>query len=109
MKQLLILGLIGLLIAGCGRNRDALTFDGQYFRTKVSKVDGQRDVFTVRVRDVSRSLEGARGAARHAGNSYCVGNYGSSEIDWVVGPDTPDEELPIVDDAIVFQGVCPHG
>lgn len=95
-------------LTACTDSENRIPFDGQFFRTNVSKVDGQRDVFTVRIRDVSRSLDGAREAGRHAGVSYCVDNYGSSKIDWAVGPDTPPEELAIDGDAIVFQGVCPQ-
>ncbi len=104
VASLVVLGVL----AGCTGRDDRLTFDGQYFRTKVSRVDRQRDVFTVRIRDVARSLDGAREAGRHAGNAYCVENYGSSDIDWTVGPDTPPEQLRIADNTLVFQGVCPQ-
>ena len=96
------------LVAGCTDSKNRLAFDGQFFRTKVSKVDGERHVFEVRIRDVARSLDGAREAGRHAGVAYCVENYGSSEIDWKVGPDTPPEELQITDNTLFFQGVCPR-
>ncbi len=96
------------LVPGCTDQKNQLRFDGQYFRTKVAKVDGQRDVFTVRIRDVARSLDGAREAGRHAGTSYCVETYGNSDIDWAIGPDTPPEQLQIVDNTLVFQGVCPQ-
>lgn len=107
MKQLIPLILSMAVIAGCTDSKNRIAFDGQYFRAKVSKVDGQRDVFTVRIRDVQRSLDGARAAGRHEGISYCVKTYGSSRIDWKVGPDTPPEELQIVDNTLVFEGVCP--
>ncbi|MBD3663563.1 hypothetical protein H9Q16_06490 [Sulfitobacter sp. TSTF-M16] len=97
-----------LATTACSNNNNRIAFDGQYFRAKVSKVDKQRDVFTVRVRDVSRSLDGARAAGRYEGIAYCVENYGSSDIDWTVGPETPPEQLTIADDAIVFQGTCPQ-
>lgn len=94
------------VLAGCQGSNERIAFDGQYFRTKVRKVDGQRDVFTVTIRDVSRSLSGARAAGRYEGTSYCVGTYGSSKIDWAVGPETPPERLRIRDDTLVFQGIC---
>jgi len=40
--------------------------------TKLSKVDGQRDVFTLRVRNASQSITGAREAARYEATVYCV-------------------------------------
>ncbi|KIN61403.1 hypothetical protein Z945_2395 [Sulfitobacter noctilucae] len=109
MIKYAVAGLMALgILAGCTNRADRLTFDGHYYRTKVSKVDRQRDVFTVRIRDVAQSLDGAREAGRHAGNSYCVKTYGSSDIAWAVGPDTPPEQLRIVDNTLVFQGVCPQ-
>ncbi|MCX7559429.1 hypothetical protein OS190_07585 [Sulfitobacter sp. F26204] len=96
------------LLTGCTDSKNQITFDGHYFRTKVAKVDKQRDVFTVRIRDVAQSLEGARAAGRHAGIAYCVENFGSSKIRWSVGPETPPEQLQIVDNTLVFQGVCPQ-
>lgn len=106
LSTVLVMGLA--LLAGCTDSKNRIAFDGQYFRTKVAKVDGERDVFTVRIRDVQRSLEGAREAGRHAGNAYCVENFGSSDIAWSVGPDTPPEQLRITDNTLVFQGVCPQ-
>ena len=97
----------GVVVAGCTDSKNRIPFDGQYFRTKVSKVDGQREVSTVRIRDVARSLDGAREAGRHAGNAYCIENFGSSEIAWSVGPDTPPEELRIEDNTLTFAGICP--
>ncbi|MEP5732511.1 MAG: hypothetical protein ABJL67_24435 [Sulfitobacter sp.] len=108
MKILIPVVLMAALVAGCTDRKNRLQFDGHFFRTKVSKVDGQRDVIQVRIRDVAKSLDGAREAGRHAGISYCVKNYGSSKIAWSVGPDTPSEELRITDNALVFQGVCPQ-
>lgn len=108
MKFWVPLMVMAAVVAGCTDNKNRLSFDGQFYRVKVAKVDRQRDVFTVTVRDVSQSLVGARGAALHAGNSYCVENYGSSDIAWAVGPETPDGELRIVDDRLVYQGICPQ-
>ena len=107
MKTLVSLTLIVALMAGCTNREDQIPFDGFFFRTKVKKVDGERHVFTVAVRDVDQSLDGAREAARHGGNAYCVETFGSSDIEWVVGPDTPEEEFVITDNTLTFQGVCP--
>ncbi|MEM7519646.1 MAG: hypothetical protein AAF307_01305 [Pseudomonadota bacterium] len=96
-----------IAMAGCTNRNDRPTFDGQYFRVKAAKVDDQRDAFTVRVRDVSRSLDGAREAGRYGGIEYCIATFGSSKIAWTVGPDTPPEALQISDNTIVFSGVCP--
>lgn len=102
-------GLAVALVAGCTDSKNRIAYDGKYFRTKVSKVDGQRDEFVVNVRDVSQSVAGARAAALHAANSYCVGTYGSSDIAWVVGPDTPDAALGLEDNTLSYRGTCPQG
>lgn len=107
MKLLIPLVAAALLATACTNTDDLIAFDGHFFRTKVKKVDRQLDVFTVNIRDVSQSLDGAREAGEHAGISWCVKYFGSSEIEWTVGPDTPADQLPIVDDTLVFQGVCP--
>jgi hypothetical protein len=108
MKLMIPFVAAALLLTGCQNPNDRIAFDGEFFRTKVKKVDKQFDVFTVNIRDVSRSLEGAREAGRFAGVEYCVEKFGSSDIEWSVGPDTPTAQLRIVDDTLVFSGVCPQ-
>ncbi|QFT60276.1 hypothetical protein FIU94_15720 [Sulfitobacter sp. THAF37] len=100
--------LCAALVAGCSDNKNRIAFDGKYFRTKVKRVDRQRDEFIATVRGVSQSFQGARGAALHAANAYCVGTYGSSDIDWDVGPDTPADQLSIVNDTLTYRGTCPQ-
>ncbi|MFT6091127.1 hypothetical protein [Sulfitobacter sp.] len=107
MRFFVIACTIAAVLAGCTSQEDRVAFDGIYFKTKVSKVDGQRDVFTLLVKSASRSIEGAREAARYEATVYCVNNYGSSDIVWVVGPDTPADNLRLVDDSLTFSGSCP--
>ena len=105
--KLVILTVVAVgLIAGCSKKENRILFDGKYFGTKVSKVDKQRDVFQVTVKDPQKSIEGAREAGRHAGVAYCVKNYGNSDITWAIGPDT--EQLRVADNKLVFQGTCPQ-
>jgi hypothetical protein len=107
MKYFVSLCIVTVLLGACTPKEDRITFDGKYFRTKVSKVDGQRDVFTLQVRNASQSIEGAREAARYEGTVYCVNNYGSSDITWAVGPDAPAENLRLDGDSLIFSGSCP--
>lgn len=95
-------------IAGCSSSEDRIAFEGQYFKAKARKVEKQRDVFTVSVKGVSRSLDGARQAAEYEGTKYCVSYFGSSDIYWTVGPDTPATSLPIENDTLTYQGRCPQ-
>lgn len=101
------LSLLGLL-AACTSRADRVAFEGQYFNAKARKVDGQFDVFTVRVKGASRSLAGARAAAEYEAVKYCVNNFGNSDIIWTIGPDTPTAALPRDGDTITYQGTCPQ-
>lgn len=107
MKYSVGMILTVLLVAGCGRGADRLAFDGQFYRTRLSDLD-ERHKFQVTAAPVSASLLGAREAARYEATVYCVNEYGSSAIQWVVGPDDADEALPIANDTLTLQGACPQ-
>ena len=96
------------LTAGCTPRDERVAFDGVFFNAKARKVEKQNDVFTVTVKKVSQSLDGAREAGRHAGTEYCIEKFGTSRIQWGIGPDTPPEQLQIVGDSITFDGKCPQ-
>ena len=102
--------LIGALVgiqACSNRNEDRLAFDGQLFRSSASHIDrNQRDVFEVRVRPFSASAEGALEAGRYEGTQYCIERYGTSDIDWSVGPESDDAALVIDGDTLVLTGTC---
>lgn len=95
------------MLSACGPTENDVLFDGQAFRARLDTDRGTREDFTVSVRPVSASLLGAREAGRYEAVVYCVNRYGSSNIAWVVGPDSPDEALTISDDTLVLQGRCP--
>lgn len=108
MKPVATSALLALLaLAACGPGDDTILFDGQYFRTRINDTEA-RHIFTVTARPVSASLQGARDAARYEATAYCVRNYGNSRIVWTVGPDDPEETLPIADDTLTLQGACPQ-
>ncbi|UWR24139.1 hypothetical protein K3756_06935 [Sulfitobacter sp. S190] len=96
------------LLAGCNIN-DRRLFDGVPFAPKVRKVDRALDEITISVKGASRSIEGAQQAAVFGAVDYCVNLYGSSDIEWQIGPDTPVDQLNLQNDTLVFRGRCPDG
>lgn len=110
MKPAGAIGALALIavLAGCSGDKDKILFDGYDFRSKTAPVDKKRSRadFTVTIKDATRSLDGAREAGRYQGTRYCIANYGNSDIDWAVGPDTDPAQLRIVDGDLSFQGTC---
>ncbi len=108
MKTWTAIALSAGILLGCTSAEDRLFFDGQFFNTKLRKVEGQLDRFTVTVKPVSKSLSGALEAGRFEAVSYCVNNFGSSDIIWSEGPDADESTLNIQDDLLTLQGRCPN-
>lgn len=105
LPALAILGAASL--SGCDSSGDdQMLFDGQSFRMKANDIDNDVERFTVEVRPVSASIEGAREAGRYEATRYCIENFGSSDIDWVFGPDDEVTRLQITDDRLILQGAC---
>ncbi|MEM6373126.1 MAG: hypothetical protein AAF727_10160 [Pseudomonadota bacterium] len=102
-----LLLIAALLLAACSeRKADRVAFDGQFFRATSKKVDRQRLDFEVTVRPVSASLEGARAAGAFEATRYCIGNFGTSNIEWTDGPDAEDGTLRISNDRLLLVGTC---
>lgn len=100
--------MVAALVAGCGIvDDDTVLFDGQLFRGDAKK-NGDLSQFRATAGPVSASLAGAREAVRYEGTRYCIENFGSSAIDWVVDPDAPVEDLPISGNKITLEGTCPR-
>ena len=95
-----------LVLTACNRRKkDDVSFEGFYFKSRAEKVSKEeRDHFVAEVLNANQSLDGAREAGRHAGVSYCIKEYGTSTIDWVIGPDA--ESIIPVDDRIKLEGYC---
>ncbi|WP_170758887.1 hypothetical protein [Ruegeria lacuscaerulensis] len=99
------------IVSACGivtPSDDRILFDGKSFRAKANPVDKKAmpTEFTVVVNGVSASLDGAREAGRYEGTKFCIANFGSSRIEWKVGPDTEPQNLRISDDKLTFAGTC---
>ena len=102
----LICAAAALGLAACNADDKRIAFDGRYFKAKAQPVDKKVTLadFTVTVKGVSASYEGARAAGGYEGTRYCIEKYGTSKIDWAVGPDT--EGLSVIDDTITLRGTC---
>ena len=107
MKCWIMLASVAAVLMGCTSSDDRIAFEGEFYRAKLKKVDRQLDVFTVAVQPVSKSLTGAVQAGEYEAVAYCVNTFGSSDIAWTVGPDTPEGQLPIDGDTLLMQGQCP--
>ncbi|WP_397543920.1 hypothetical protein [Roseovarius salis] len=97
----------GLAAAGCTRKEQRVYFDGNYYPTKARAADrSDRQSFTLSVRRADQGLAGARAAGRHGGKKYCLTHYGTSEIEWTVGPDAPAEALGAGSGRLSMSGRC---
>jgi len=107
-RMVALLLVAAVLLSACSgeRKADRIAFDGQFFRASAKKVDKQRLNFEVTVRPVSASLEGARAAGRYEATRYCVGNFGTSDVTWINGPDGADGTLRIANDRLTLLGTC---
>lgn len=97
--------LAGLGLAACSESNPQL-FDGIAFQTDVNSSRKARRDFTVSINPAAASLEGAREAARWESARHCIKYYGSSDVDWSVGPETDYGQIAISDGKAVFAGRC---
>lgn len=111
-KVLMIL-VAATALSGCGEafrdsfrsKRDRVTFDGYSYKAKANKVSRDtRDHFSVTVARANQSLLGARQAGEYEAFKYCIAEYGTTNVDWLVGPE--DDTIIPVDDKITLEGFC---
>ena len=108
-----VIGLVALVLAlgACDRlnlnigKRDN-AFDGQFYRGSAKSEAKARQFFVASARPVSKSLDGAVQAAEFEAVSHCIKYFGTSDIAWEVGPDTPRDALPIENDTLRLKGMC---
>lgn len=107
MRLTALLITCAALVACSNVQKDKISFDGQYFRSKASKSGkDDRRPFTVEVRPASASIPGALAAGRHEAVKYCVDTFGNSVINWTVGPDSDPNTYVLNGDTLVLEGVC---
>ncbi|MEN9062479.1 MULTISPECIES: hypothetical protein [Ponticoccus] len=111
MVRVICLLLMVVSVAGCGRlgfgQGSKPLFDGQRYNSTARAVArSDRQNFVATARPVAKSLEGAIAAAEYEGIRHCITFYGTSDIDWRVGPDTPRSSLPITKNTVTLRGSC---
>lgn len=93
-------------IAACSKKEDRVYFNGIYYPSKETADKADRKLFKVAVRRVEKGIDGAREAGRYGGTRYCLKNFGTSEIDWIQGPDGDDGTLSVEGGRLVLTGRC---
>ncbi len=106
MNRCICLLFGAMLLGACEDKAQRVFFAGNYYPSKASSSKDDREAFVVSVRKADQGLTGAREAGRYEGVKYCIKNFGSSEIDWVRGPDAKDGTLLIQDGKLILQGRC---
>ncbi|MBO6885732.1 MAG: hypothetical protein JJ869_19455 [Marivita sp.] len=95
------------LLAACGESeRDTVTFEGARFGGDLRSERGDRAAFVATGGPASVSLEGAKQAAAYQVVQHCIAYLGSSDAEWVNGPDVADEDLVVQNDRVVLTGRC---
>lgn len=111
----LVGGLVILgVLAGCASiqngaralQSDRQPFQGQYYSARVAEDEARPERFVVSVGNLDRGLPGAVEAGRHEAYTYCLRNYGLTDIEWELGPDVPQQSLRIVDGRLLLTGEC---
>jgi hypothetical protein len=120
MRVVLLLALV-LATASCGavRNtagalgvgssaagRTTLETNGVRYRARTTADREDRRSFTSSAGPTSPSLEGAVEAAVYQATRYCLLTFGGSDTEWITGPDTAPENLPLDGDLVTLTGRC---
>ena len=97
-----------LLTMGCSNpfelEENKVSFDGYYFSSKLSRNKLDDRSFDLTVRRANRSLSGAREAGRYEATRFCIKNFGTSDIKWVLGPD--DQSIGLTGKVLKLSGQC---
>ncbi|MEP2784003.1 MAG: hypothetical protein ABJO67_11500 [Pseudoruegeria sp.] len=101
----MILFIAGLSLSACA-DKNPQRFDGIAFKTDVDSKRKTRRDFTVSVSPAAASLDGAGQAARWESARHCIKYFGSSDVDWSVGPETDYGQIAISEGKAVFAGRC---
>ena len=97
-----------LIMMGCSNpfelEENKVSFDGYYFSSKLSRSKLDDRSFDLTVKRANRSLSGAREAGRYEATRFCIKNFGTSDIKWVLGPD--DQSIGLTGKVLKLSGQC---
>ena len=97
-----------LIVMGCSNpfelEENKVSFDGYYFSSKLTRNKLDDRSFDLKIRRANRSLLGAREAGRYEATRFCIKNYGTSDIKWVLGPD--DQSIGLTGKVLKLSGQC---
>lgn len=96
--------IAALALSACGKA--PYEYAGSSHKAKVKTERSNRAVMVIPTKKVSDGLDGARAAALFEATRHCVHYFGTSDIIWTIGPDTPDDQLPIDGEVVTFKGEC---
>ena len=110
-SQYFIMGLATcsfLIMVGCSNplelEENKVSFDGYYFSSKLTRSKLDDRAFDLTVKRANRSLSGAREAGRYEATRFCIKNFGTSDIKWVLGPD--DQSIGLTGKVLKLSGQC---
>ncbi len=97
-----------LVTVGCSNpfelEENKIAFDGYNFSSKLTTNKSDNRLFDLTVKRANRSLSGAREAGRYAATKFCIKNFGTSDIKWVLDPD--DESIGLKGKVLKLSGQC---
>ncbi len=106
-KIISVLGCFFILL-GCSNpfelEENKVSFDGYKFSTKLNRDKVDDRSFSLVVKRANRSLSGAREAGRYEGTKFCIKNFGTSDIEWVLNPD--DNNVGLTGKVLQLSGRC---
>ncbi len=79
---------------------------GVRFKARASPSSEDKRDITVTVTPYAVNPQASLEAARYQATRYCLLTYGGSDTEWVVSPDTPPDQLPVIEDTVTLQGRC---
>lgn len=121
MARLMIFVLMAISLTACGKVRDGLgglglgsgspnraqmIVDGVKYKAKAHTERSDRRAFTITITPAAGNPGAAQEAGRYEATRYCLLTYGGSDAEWTVGPDTPVDQLRVVDNTLTLQGRC---